>query len=270
MARLWFVPLTTLHISGRDMKEIDLNADLGEESPHEAELFAIVTSANISCGAHAGGGQFLREAIRTALAHDVAIGAHPSYPDRTNFGRISMLGSLSHDELVASIEEQLLEFCDVLNEEGGQLHHLKAHGALYNDALVHERAADAIVTALSNVEREVGLRQIPIMTMKGALAELVLQRGRQVIFEFFADRAFQSDGTLLPRNLDGAVLHDAQTISARTLRFVSEGVVTTHDGIDIKLAAESVCVHGDNPEALAIARSLRSDLLDAGFSVRAV
>lgn len=252
------------------IKEIDLNADLGEESPHEAELFAIVTSANISCGAHAGGGAFLKEAIRTALAHEVAIGAHPSYPDRNNFGRISLLDSFSQEELVTSIEEQLLEFCEVLSAEDGRLHHLKAHGALYNDALIHPRAADAILAALTKVEKALDLSDIPVMTMNGSLADLAVQQGRRVIFEFFADRAFQADGTLLPRNLPGAVLHDADLISMRALRFVSKGVVATQEGIDLAFKAESICVHGDNPQALAIAGRVKSDLIDAGVSVRAL
>lgn len=252
------------------MREIDLNADLGEESPHEAELFAIVTSANISCGAHAGGGEFLREAIRTAISHNVAIGAHPSYPDRANFGRISQLDSFTHDELVASLVDQLHEFCEVLDEEGGQLHHLKAHGALYNDALVNRKAAEAILDALQTIEAEDSHRQIPVMTMDGELADLALQRGRQVIFEFFADRAYESDGTLVSRSKEGSVLHDAAAISKRTINFVMQGKVETYQGSELALSAESICVHGDNPEALAIAARLRSELVEAGISVRAV
>ena len=251
------------------MQEVDLNADLGEESAHEAELFAIVSSANISCGAHAGGGDFLREAIRAALAHHVAVGAHPSYPDRENFGRISMLTSFSHDELVDELVEQLLAFCEVLRDEGGQLHHIKAHGALYNDALVHLRAADALLTAIAKVERELGLRQLPVMTMHGELSQLALKRGRQVIYEFFADRAYRADGTLVPRNQIGAVLHDAEEIAGRTLHFVSEGKVMTDSGL-LEISAESICVHGDNPEALVIAQRLHHELLAAGISVRAV
>lgn len=249
---------------------IDLNADLGEESPHESELFKVVTSANISCGAHAGGGEFLSEAIRSAISHEVAIGAHPSYPDRENFGRISMLESMSLEQLVESIIDQLAVFLDLLHDQSGTLHHFKAHGALYNDALVDQRAADAILTALAHVERDMGLRQTPILTMNGRLAQTALHRGRQVIFEFFADRAYRSDGTLEPRTHPGSVFHDPEVISERTLRFLNQGQIVTVDGLILTSEAESICVHGDNPHALAIAQHLRTKLSEEGIHVRAV
>lgn len=252
------------------MKEIDLNADLGEESPHEAELFALVTSANISCGAHAGGGRFLREAIQRASAHGVAIGAHPSYPDRENFGRVSLLDSFDHDELVESLTDQLLEFHQILDEEGAAIHHVKAHGALYNDALIHNKAADAILAAVAQVEAKRGIGQVPVMTMAGCLADRALAQGRQVIFEFFADRAYSPEGKLVPRSQSGAVLHDGDRIAARVLTFLETGGVETTAGDVIPVMAESICVHGDNPEALAIAQKLHANLLQAGVSVRSV
>lgn len=252
------------------MQQVDLNADLGEESPHEAELFAVVTSANISCGAHAGGGEHLKEAVRSALAHGVAIGAHPSYPDRHNFGRISMLTSFSHDELFDELREQLRFFYAVVRDEGAKIHHIKAHGALYNDALVHVRAADTLIKAVTAFEREHGLGQLPLLTMQGELSRLAEKQDRPVIFEFFADRSYRPDGTLVPRSEPDAVLHDADVIADRVLTFIHDHRVLTQSDTWLTLQAESICVHGDNPDALAIAQRLSHELLEAGVSVRAV
>jgi 5-oxoprolinase (ATP-hydrolysing) subunit A len=250
------------------MGAIDLNADLGEGMPGEDEILTLISSANLAGGGHAGGGALLERSIELCHRYGVAVGAHPSYPDPENFGRISRLNEMEPGALTRSLIDQILL---VAQAHGQVLHHVKAHGALYNDALIDERAARAILEAVTGAEIALGVRQIPIMTIKsGVLASLCDAEGRPVIGEVFADRAYLPSGELVPRSEPGAILHNRQEVLDRVLTFVNTGSLTAADGQPINIVAESICLHGDNPAAVELARVLHDGLIAAGYAIETV
>lgn len=240
---------------------IDLNADLGEGMPGEPAILELISTANLAGGGHAGGGHVLEESVRWCRERGVAVGAHPSYPDRENFGRVSWLGRSDAQALIDSIAEQILA---VQSAWGTLLHHVKAHGALYNDAVLDERAARLILQAMDTANVAV-----PILTMDhGVLARLAREEGREVIAEIFADRAYAADGTLVPRTDAGAVLASVEQIVARMLRFLDTGRIQSSTGEQILINATSICIHGDNRHAVEVARALHAALLHAGCVIR--
>lgn len=243
------------------MQTIDLNADLGEGMPGESAILDLISTANLAGGGHAGGGPMLAESVQWCRERGVAVGAHPSYPDRENFGRVSWLGRIDHDLLVDSIADQITAVQSAL---GSPVHHVKPHGALYNDAIVDERAAHLILQAMDKANLSV-----PILTMDhGVLARLARQQGRDVITEIFADRAYSSDGTLVARSQSGAVLESVAEIVARMLEFLDTGSVESSTGGRVAISATSICIHGDNHHAVEVARSLHAALTAAGFTIR--
>ncbi|WP_176216715.1 5-oxoprolinase subunit PxpA [Andreprevotia lacus] len=235
---------------------IDLNADLGEGAPNDAALMPLINSANVACGGHAGDVDTMRATVLLARAHGVRIGAHPSYPDRANFGRRSM--PLAPSRLVIDITAQLWSLKAVCFEAGVSFSYVKPHGALYNDA-----ARDPVLAKLiADTVREID----PGLALMGLAGGELLAAGRQagldVISEAFADRAYRSDGTLQPRDLPGAVL-DEEAALAQALSLVEQGGVTAVDGSWLPVQADTLCVHGDNPHALAFVRALRGKLIAA-------
>jgi 5-oxoprolinase (ATP-hydrolysing) subunit A len=248
------------------MRSIDLNADLGEGMAGEDTIVPLITSANLAGGGHAGGGAVLERSIELCRQYGVAVGAHPSYPDRENFGRVSLLDELDSEALVRSLIDQILNVCAA---HGGVLHHVKAHGALYNDAITDERAARVILDAVAGAEIALGVSGLPIMTMhSGALASLCRNEERRVIGEIFADRGYLASGGLVPRSHDGALLHDTDEVLARMLAYLDTGSLLAVDGESIAINAESICLHGDNPAAVELAEALREGLLAAGYEIR--
>jgi UPF0271 protein len=236
---------------------IDLNADLGE-LPGEAgaaldeALLAIVTSANVACGGHAGDADSMRRVGEVAAQRGVAIGAHISYPDRANFGRRDMAFTPSAllDALRSQVDDLLAAAADV----GTSVRYLKAHGALYNASVVSDAPA-AILAALA---QEYGL---PVLTQAdGTLALTAATAGVTVYGEFFADRAYEPTGRLRPRSARGAVITHPQAVLERVLTAVGEHVVISHDGGVVAVQADSVCVHGDTPDAVSLASRLREGL----------
>ena len=225
---------------------IDLNADLGEECADDDALLGIVTSANIATGAHAGGGAVMVRTVRSAAARGVAVGAHPSYPDRAAFGRVSHAGRWSSSDLQAEIVRQCRLVQDECAGAGVALSHLKPHGALYNDAASTPWIADAVARAAAALG-------VPLVGLPGTEHERAAARaGTGFHAEAFADRAYRGDGTLVPRSEPGAVLEEVAAVDqARTL--ASRGGVAT------------ICVHGDTPGAVEMARSIRAALEDAGI-----
>jgi UPF0271 protein len=229
-------------------RRIDLNADVGE-GPGEEPLYALISSANIACGGHAGDPASMRRSVELALHHGVAIGAHPSYPDRTGFGRVSIVmspGALSH-----AIAEQIASLTRVAEATGGAVVHVKPHGALYNDAATKPAVADAIATGVGSVSMSLVL----VGLARSAAIDAWERRGFATVAEGFADRAYGANGLLIPRSNAGALITDPLAAASQAVRLAQEGI------------CETICVHGDTPGALEIARAVRSGLERAGFSI---
>lgn len=242
---------------------VDLNADLGEGAPHDAELLALVSSANIACGWHAGDARLMQATVDAALQRGVAIGAHPSYPDRENFGRSEM--QLSPADVRADLIYQIGALDALVRAAGGRLHHVKPHGALYNQAARDPALADAIATAVLDVNPSLALYGLA----GSELLRAAERAGLRAVAEVFADRGYRADGSLVPRSQPGALVHDVGEAVARTLRMVREGVVQAVTGETVPLQAQTICLHGDGPQALAFARAIHGALTTAGVSLHA-
>ena len=242
---------------------VDLNADLGEGAGHDDELLALVTSANIACGFHAGDADTMRRSIETARSRNVAVGAHPSLFDRENFGRKEL--PVNPDEVFDAVVYQLGIFQAIAEAAGVRPNHVKPHGALYNMAVRDEALADAIARAAASVDQKL----ILFAPQNGALARAGEKNGLPIAHEVFADRNYLRDGTLVPRTRPDALLHDPAEAAPRVLRMLREGKVASVDGVDVDVRAETICLHGDNPEAVEFARILRAHLEKEGVTVRA-
>jgi len=243
---------------------IDLNADLGEGAASESELLALVSSANIACGFHAGSPASMTASIRAAHAAGVAVGAHPSLADRENFGRREL--PVTPNEIFALVAYQAGAFQSIASSLGVRPNHLKPHGALYNMAARDPALAEAVTHALLAVDRSL----ILFAPGGSALARAGETLGVRVAREVFADRDYQPDGGLVPRSQPNALLHDVEEAAARVLRMLRENVVRAIDGSEIAIQADTICVHGDTPEAVQFARQLREHLAEAGVAVAAL
>lgn len=242
---------------------VDLNADLGEGAPDDADLLTLVTSANIACGGHAGDARLMQATVRAALAHGVAIGAHPSYVDREHFGRREM--QLDPDQVRAEVLCQVGALDALVRAAGGRLHHVKPHGALYNQAARDPALADAIAGAVRAIDPGLAVYGLA----GGELLRAAERASLRAVAEVFADRGYRADGSLVPRREPGALIDDTDEAVARTLRMVQEGVVQAVSGETVPLRAQTICLHGDGPHALAFARALHAALRDAGVQLRA-
>ncbi|MDK9603510.1 5-oxoprolinase subunit PxpA [Lelliottia wanjuensis] len=232
---------------------VDLNADLGEGCGSDAELLTLVSSANIACGFHAGDAQTMRESVREALKNGVAIGAHPSFPDRENFGRTAM--NLPPETVYAQMLYQIGALAVIVRAEVGQLRHVKPHGMLYNQAAKDAQLADAIARAVHDVDS--GLILVGL-----AGSELIRAGERYGLAtreEVFADRGYRADGSLVPRSEPGALIADEEQALAQTLEMVQRGQVKSISGEWATVHAQTVCLHGDGEHALAFARRLRKE-----------
>ena len=247
---------------------LDLNADVGESYGawtlgDDAAVLDVVTSANVACGFHAGDPLTLRTTCRYAAERGVVVGAQVAYRDLVGFGRRFM--DVPADELVADIIYQLGALSAVAQVEGTDVAYVKPHGALYNAVVHHEAQARALVDAVVAVDTS-----LPILGLPGSLVlELATEAGLRAVTEAFADRAYTGDGRLVPRTEPGAVLHDPAEVAARVVGLVRDGVVTAVDGTDVEVHAESVCIHGDTPGAVAMARAVRAALEQSGVEIRA-
>ena len=254
-------PLTTVFMTGRT--SVDLNADVGEGCGQDAALMPLISSANIACGLHAGDADTMREAVRHAIEHGVAIGAHPSFPDRDHFGRREM--QLATADLHECIAGQVRMLAGMAAAASGKLSHVKPHGALYNMAARDEWLAQAVVAAVRSVD--------PSLTIFGlagsALVRAAARAGLRCANEAFADRAYRADGSLVPRDQPGSVLHDESSVASRAVAMVRERCVAAVDGSRVVLDADTICIHGDTPGAPAMARRIRDALAVAGITVAA-
>lgn len=239
------------------MASIDLNSDLGEsygawKMGDDAAMLSIVSSANVACGFHAGDSSGILTTVRHAAQQGVAIGAHVSYPDRVGFGRRDM--DVTSEELTADVIYQIGALQGMARAAGTSVSYVKPHGALYNHIANHERQAMAVIKAIKMIDPSLalmGLAGTPILDWGKA-------EGLSVVAEVFADRGYTPEGLLVSRREPGAVLHDAKEVAARMLKFARTGSVTANDGSEIKIAAQSICVHGDSPGAVTMAQEIRS------------
>ncbi len=248
--------------------KIDLNSDLGEgygawSMGDDAAMLGIVSSANLACGFHAGDPLTMLATVREAAARSVAIGAHVSYPDRVGFGRRPM--EVSHAELVADVIYQIGALQGICASAGTRVSYVKPHGALYNTIAVDPKQGAAVIEGIRAVD--------PALALMGLAGTQILaqaaEAGLPTIAEAFADRGYRPDGQLVSRRDPGAVLHDPDAVAARMLRLATEGEVEAADGSVLRLRADSICVHGDSPGAVAMAARIRAVLLAGGVTIAA-
>ncbi len=241
---------------------IDINADLGEGIGNEAQLMPLISSCNIACGGHAGDENTMREAIRLAKTHKVKIGAHPSFPDVENFGRLPM--DMPCAALFKTIEDQVNSLVDVLKEQSVTLHHVKPHGALYNMAMTDSKIATVIIEVMKAMHLPVHL----YVPYNSVIAEIAIKNRIPIVYEAFADRNYNNDLTLVPRQEKNAVLYDENEVFDHVFRMISNGEVKTVSGKHIKIKAQTFCVHGDNPKAIGLVNRLKSALQFKGISIQ--
>jgi UPF0271 protein len=243
---------------------VDLNADLGEgfgvwRLGDDEALLGVVTSANVACGFHAGDPSTMRRVCTRAVAAGVAIGAQVSYRDLAGFGRRFV--DVEPGELADDVLYQLAALDGVARASGGRVRYVKPHGALYNAVVTHEAQAAAVVAAVRDLDPS-----LPVVGLPGsALLRTAAAAGLRTVAEGFADRGYRADGTLVPRREPGALVHDPAQVAARAVRMAVEGGVEAVDGTTVQVAVESVCVHGDTPGAVELARAVRTALAAAGL-----
>ncbi|MCW2578492.1 MAG: putative lactam utilization protein [Blastococcus sp.] len=248
-------------------RSIDLNADLGEgfgvwRLGDDEALLGVVSSANVACGFHAGDPVTMRRVCAAAAAAGVAVGAQVSYRDLAGFGRRFL--DVEPAELTADVLYQLAALDGIARAAGTRVAYVKAHGALYNAAVTHEGQARAILDAVLAHDR-----RLPILGLPGSvLLREAEAAGMHPVPEGFADRGYTPAGTLVPRTEPGAVLHDPVAVAQRAVRMAADGVVVAVDGSTVLMPVRSVCVHGDTPGAVEIARAVRAALEAAGLAVR--
>ena len=248
------------------MATIDINADLGENTPDrhvsdDEAMLDVVTSANVAAGFHAGNPIGIRSTLDAALQRGVVIGAHPGYRDYENFGRLDL--DLPAAELQADVEYQLGALMGLASAVGANVRYVKPHGALYNRIARDAEIAEIVVAAV----RAVDPKLVFLGLAGGVSIEVAEHRGLTAAREAFADRAYESDGSLRSRKLEGSVLHDANLVAERMLQLVERGTITAIDGTEIHLEADSICVHGDSPGSVQMASAVRQQLTDAGVSI---
>lgn len=248
------------------MTLINLNADLGESfgawrMGNDESLLEVVNSANVACGFHAGDPAIMRDTVRLALARGVSIGAHPSYPDLQGFGRRVM--QMSARDLEATLLYQVGALQAMAAAEGGRVTHVKPHGALSNVACADAAVAATVVRAVQSLDRTL----ILLAPAHSELVKAAETAGQPVRHEVFADRAYLDDGQLMPRSQPGAVLHDTQACVAHVLRMLEAQAIVATNGHRLPTRIDSVCVHGDGPEAVATARAIRLALQQAGYTL---
>jgi UPF0271 protein len=243
------------------VQRIDLNADLGE-GMDDAAILPFITSANVACGLHAGDPMVIDRTVALSLARGVRVGAHPGYPDRENFGRVAL--TLSSEQISALLLYQLAALDALVRARGGELSHVKPHGALYNQAAKQIDLARAIANTVRRFRSS--------LVLVGLCGSKLIQAGEElsipVAREAFADRRYLADGTLMPRARSGSVIEDPEQAAAQAALIATEGTVIAEGGKRISLQADTVCLHGDTPSAQAIAAAVRARLEGNGVAIR--
>jgi 5-oxoprolinase (ATP-hydrolysing) subunit A len=251
------------------MRSIDLNCDMGELPDAIADgtqesLMPSLTSVNIACGGHAGDESTMKATIEQALRWKLAVGAHPGYPDRANFGRLEL--NMSPEAVSDSVHEQLVRFATVASASNTPVAHVKPHGALYNQAVHNHGLAQAIARGVARWNKEVvlvGLAGSPML-------EVFREAGFRVAAEAFADRRYEPDGTLRSRKFEDALIRDPAAAAEQSLLIVESGRVATSNGSEVSVRAQTLCIHGDTPGAPKIAATVAGRLREAGITLRAL
>jgi 5-oxoprolinase (ATP-hydrolysing) subunit A len=258
---------------------VDLNCDMGEGMSTDAAIFPFISSSNIACGGHAGDADTMRRTVELSVRHGVAIGAHPSYPDRANFGRIDILDKpLRRADLAGLLYEQLHRLQSICREFGTRMHHVKPHGALYNRAAKDAAVSALIVRAVLDLDPRLLLYGLS----GGETQRIAEERGLTFISEGFADRTYASDGSLTPRSAPGALIEDPAKAVEQVLRMVQEGRVAVvgsghvadgkseaDAGGAVAIRAETICLHGDGSHAVEFAGLIHGALTERGIRVAA-
>ncbi len=241
---------------------IDINSDVGElaDGPDD-ELLKLITSANVACGGHAGDEQTMERVVKLAIEHGVRIGAHPSFPDRKHFGRRVL--DMTFDEIKAAVAAQIRTLKTIANRLGASLSHVKPHGALYNVAAKDTRVAHAIAAGVEEVDNTL----IFVGSAGSGMLEVWKGLGCEVAAEAFADRRYEADGSLRSRLLPDALITDPERAAQQALSIARDGYIMAIDKSRISVDAQTICIHSDTPNAVAIARRVRKALEEAGFRV---
>lgn len=243
------------------MKQIDLNADLGEGMAFDAELLNIVSSASVACGGHAGSAETMRQTLNAAKGRGVRTGAHPGFADPEHFGRRRL--DIPVSEIWAQISVQIEALVAIADDVGQAVSYVKLHGALYNMAAENLALSRVL---FESIKDRFGL--LPIMALDGsAQVDAALEIGLPVIREAFADRRYTGSGLLMARSEPGAVLHATGQVAAQAIGIARDGVALAPDGKEVSLNAQSICLHGDNQAALEMARAVRAELEGAGIAI---
>ncbi len=245
-------------------RSIDLNSDLGEGAGYDAAIMQLISSANIACGAHAGDEDTMRATVALALRHGVAVGAHPGYRDRANFGRLPV--PMDPLALIEEVSGQVRALAEIAAAAGATLRHVKAHGAMYNQAERDEAIARSVAMGIYDDAR--GARLLVFAPPGSALERAAAAMDLRVAREGFVDRAYEPNGTLRSRKLPGAVHTDPSAAAAQAVSIVRDGGVRAFDGSFLKLQVDTLCFHGDTPGAAGIAAAVRAALDREGVDVR--
>lgn len=232
------------------MKKVNINCDVGEGIGNEGIIMPFLKSCSIACGGHAGDSNSMRYIVQLAIKNKVKIGAHPSYPDKENFGRKSIEMNLA--DLKASIFNQIQQLNKIIVQEKGNLHHIKPHGALYNDIVKNSELAHTFLEAISPFKNTVVL----FVPFNSEIEKMALKHKYSIVYEVFADRNYNSDLSLVNRNLPNAVITNAAQIKSRIEAIIKLGLVTTINGEKIPIKGETFCVHSDTENAAEIIQNL--------------
>lgn len=243
--------------------QVDLNCDLGEGFATDEQIIPLISSANIACGFHAGNAATMKRTIELCMQHGVSIGAHPSWPDLENFGRTEM--QRTSDEIFNIVTEQLEIISEITKQLGGKLHHVKPHGALYNQSAKDQSIAAAIAKAVYDFDTGLflfGLSGSVSLTEANALQ-------LKTVHEVFADRTYQNDGSLTPRSQPNAFVETEQKAVQQILQMINEQTVTSTSGKIVPVKADTICIHGDGKNAVAFATTISSALQQAHIDIKA-
>ncbi len=241
---------------------IDINCDVGEGVGNEAQLFPLISSCNIACGGHAGDAFSMQRVVRLAKKFNVKVGAHPSYPDKENFGRVSM--DIPFEVLIQSIQEQIAGLVSILRKENIPLHHIKAHGALYNEIAKNAELAELFLKAITDYKKDT-LIYVPYASEIGQRAE---EQGSSIAYEAFADRNYNTDLSLVSRSHPQALIKSPEAVLKHIVQMVKHQEVTTITNETVKILADTFCIHSDTPSAFEIVSYLSHELPNHNIRIK--
>lgn len=241
---------------------IDINADIGEGIGNESELMPLLSSCNIACGGHAGNYETMKTCIELAKQNQVKIGAHPSFPDKENFGR--KIVDMSCSALYQTIKNQIKDLMNIAKEHHASLHHVKPHGALYNLAAKDKTTAEVIVEVMKSIHLPLKL-YVPYGSV---ISEIAIKEGIPITYEVFADRNYNDDLSLVSRTKENAIILDSDEMISHVQNMILNENVKAINGVEVFIKAETICVHGDNPEALNLIKNLRQNLTNSGIEIQ--